>query len=876
MTRLNLLLAGVSLLPFAAQAQHLPDIDVYAERAPATAAAPFSDVTPRAEIRNYTPRGADLARALGDTPGLSLATGGGVSSLPVIHGLNDDRNMTVLGGVPISAACANHMNPPLSYLDPLAAGEVEVITANVPVSKGGDSIGGAIIVKPRAPVFATAPSPTVKGPAPGLVASATLSTSFRSNSGGVSVGGHAYVANDRFSLSYDGAWTRAGDYHAGGGALVRATAYEAQNHSARLAYRNDGHELAFRYDRQYIPYQGFPNQYMDMLLNRGNTFDLSYKGAYDFGRVEANAYYHLTQHYMNFLSSRVGYATSPASGMPMYVNGQDFGYRAKAEIDVTAADLVRVGSELHMQRLNEWWPSPNFKYMGGMFMLNTTPGMMCCNTFVNVNDGQRNVLSTYAEWERRWSPRWSTRLGLRNDVVWMNTGNVQGYSAMMYGADAAAFNAQNHAKTDVNFDLSALARYTPSDALSYEFGYTRKTRSPSIYERYTWATSHMASHMIGWFGDANGYYGDINLKPEVAHTLAATAQWGTRDGLVKVTPYYSYVQDYIDADYKATLPNATNLLRFANHDAELYGFDLSGRAVLARTADYGEFTLSGQLNYVRGQRRDGLNLYHIMPLNGKAALENSVALFGGRLTSAVEVRTVAAKTEVQTIRLEPTTPAFATVNLRAAFEVQKSALRPRRREPRRQALLRASRRRERRRMARHWRVDPQPAGRPGPHGLRRRHREVLSAGGAARAAPLNSALVRTAHQLDRRLDVPPGPRLIPVALRLKGERLLRRLGGCPRAMGLEQLARVSVDFGFLHAGLHGGSPAMPAETGDRPGTSIGGKVRLASGRQHDLPQMRRAFHELVRLPRLFQREGGIQLGHNGAGFQQRPDFFAQR
>jgi iron complex outermembrane receptor protein len=35
----------------------------------------------------------------------------------------------------------------------------------------------------------------------------------------------------------------------------------------------------------------------------------------------------------------------------------------------------------------------------------------------------------------------------------------------------------------------------------------------------------MASQMIGWFGDGNGYVGDIDLKPEVAHTVSATADW---------------------------------------------------------------------------------------------------------------------------------------------------------------------------------------------------------------------------------------------------------------------------------------------------------------------------------------------------------------
>ena len=51
----------------------------------------------------------------------------------------------------------------------------------------------------------------------------------------------------------------------------------------------------------------------------------------------------------------------------------------------------------------------------------------------------------------------------------------------------------------------------------------------------------MAASMIGWFGDGNGYVGNLNLNPEVAHTIAATAHWSdpTQQAWdVKLTPYY--------------------------------------------------------------------------------------------------------------------------------------------------------------------------------------------------------------------------------------------------------------------------------------------------------------------------------------------------
>jgi hypothetical protein len=76
-----------------------------------------------------------------------------------------------------------------------------------------------------------------------------------------------------------------------------------------------------------------------------------------------------------------------------------------------------------ISHLDDWWSS-----VGGS-------AMMGPNTFININDGQRRRLGSFVEWERHWNREWTRLLGPRNDVVWMNAGNVQEYSAMMYGAD---------------------------------------------------------------------------------------------------------------------------------------------------------------------------------------------------------------------------------------------------------------------------------------------------------------------------------------------------------------------------------------------------------------------------------------------------------
>ncbi|WP_350657598.1 TonB-dependent receptor, partial [Psychrobacter sp. S1-30-MNA-CIBAN-0213] len=50
-------------------------------------------------------------------------------------------------------------------------------------------------------------------------------------------------------------------------------------------------------------------------------------------------------------------------------------------------------------------------------------------------------------------------------------------------------------------------------------------------------------------GDGNGYFGDPNLRSEKSNTLSATLDWRGADDSwgVKATPYYSKIDDYVDA-----------------------------------------------------------------------------------------------------------------------------------------------------------------------------------------------------------------------------------------------------------------------------------------------------------------------------------------
>ncbi|MDO9364920.1 MAG: TonB-dependent receptor plug domain-containing protein, partial [Methylotenera sp.] len=146
----------------------------------------------------------DKASLLSDEPGISLYRAGGVSSLPVIHGLADDRIRVKVDGMDLISSCANHMNPALSYIDPSNVNSVQVLAGITPVSMGGDSIAGTILVNSEAPEFAVAEQ--------GLLVKGQISTFYRSNNDARGVNISTSVANDTVYMRYTGSTVEANNY----------------------------------------------------------------------------------------------------------------------------------------------------------------------------------------------------------------------------------------------------------------------------------------------------------------------------------------------------------------------------------------------------------------------------------------------------------------------------------------------------------------------------------------------------------------------------------------------------------------------------------------------------------------------------------------
>ena len=662
--------SAVELIPSVIEAKQTPH--------PATQVA-----TPT--LQNLRSSTSDSASLLRGVPGVSLNSAGGISSLPAIRGLADDRLRIKVDGMDLVASCPNHMNPALSYIAPSNLGNLQVFAGITPVSVGGDSIGGTIIADSAAPEFAA--------PGAASINKGEVGTYFRSNNDARGGNLSATHAEEAFNIRYDGSYSKANNYSAGGDFKsgtstgqpgnssprdeVASSAYETSSHALGMALKLGDDLLELKLGYQHVPQELFANQRMDMTDNTEQRMSLRYLSQFDWGELDTRVYHEKVEHKMDFgPDKRFWYGTqsnitgsgdgkpcapiaygmnSCAGGMPMDSEGKTSGASVKATIDLSPQDLLRIGGEYQRYRLQDYW-SPSGAGMG--------PG-----TFENINDGQRDRAALFSEWESQLSAEWLTLLGVRYENVQSDAGDVHGYGNMMgnQNAEAAAFNASDRSQTDHNWDATALTRYTPSEQLDVEFGFARKVRSPNLYERYTWSTWAMAATMNNFAGDGNGYVGDVDLKPETANTLSTTFDWHSNDRSheLKVTPFYTHVDNYIDAvslPGKNVVANQFNVLQYANQSARLYGVDVSGKLPLASN-DLGNWGINGLVNYTNGKNRDtGDQLYNVMPLNTTLALTQEL----GGWSNSLEMQSVQAKNSGSDVRNEIQTAGYTLFNLRAS------------------------------------------------------------------------------------------------------------------------------------------------------------------------------------------------------------------
>jgi iron complex outermembrane receptor protein len=605
----------------------LPEVVVTGERGRQSAlpqAAPLAaEAAPTApEVKA---RAADSGALVQEVPGAAVVRNGPQTSILQLRGLSGDRVKVSVNGMTVTPACPNHMDPPLHYAAPASVEAMTVIAGFTPVSLGGDSLGGTVLVRPLPLPFADGVKTLWFG---------DFGSVYRSNNDGWGWHGRAGAASQGASVAYEGSRETADNLRFPGG-RVRDSGYDTQQHSLRSSVKTSSGVWGFDTGILQTRNAGTPALTMDMIEDDGYHVGLDYDNRFRFGTVDGRLYYHTIDHLMDNYSRRpLGMGM-----MPMFskATSDDAGLSLDASVS-RGAHTFRAGTGFHFNQLNAYQQS---------VMTGTQQ-----DTF---NDAQRARIGNYGEWQANWTPRWMTLLGVRNDTVISDASDIDRWNPMGgAAADAAAFNSKGHRFVDPNFDATAAVRWTPNDYSTYELGFARKTRAPSLLERYLWTPLSASAGLA----DGRTYIGNLNLDPETSYQVAFTADWHGANWELKTTPFYNYVDDYIQG---VPIPyNSTTVLQFQNLDeAELYGVDVSGRY------DFGpRLSLRTMLSYVRGRDLDNDdNLYRIAPLHGMVAIEHRIA----GLESEIALAWADAQKKVADYNDEPTTSGHAVVNLRTGY-----------------------------------------------------------------------------------------------------------------------------------------------------------------------------------------------------------------
>ena len=593
--------------------------------------------------------------------GIDNAANGSVSSIPYMHGLNDDRIRISVDGVDLNSACTSHTDTDLSFIDINDVDYIKVFAGITPVSMGGDSIAGSIKIKTKNPTFSQDDQ---------LIYSTKLKSFYKSNNDEQGVHFKSSVASSNAYLKYSGSYSQSNNYSSAndfkganyGGTSdksgirddeIASSGYRIENHQLSYGYQINNHLLEIKFDYQSIPYQGFMNQRMDVVGQHSHKIQLKDTISFSWGKLELQAYHHQVETKMNFGKNKnFNYSGTP--GMSMTHHGYTTGFNATSDIYLNDKSTLRSGLETQFYEVDDSW--------------DPTGGMMSPNVMKNINDGKRDRYSIFTELDRQWSKEWFTQTGVRLTRVEMDTSDVQGYNNMGYLADANSFNALNHKKDDHHLDLSLSAAYSPNLNQTHEFGYSMKNRSPTLQERYLWSNNAMAASMANWFGDGNGYVGDVNLDQETAHTFAYAAVFHDADKQlwnVNFKPFLTYIDDYIDAVSYTSRTDGFRTLTLGNQNARLWGFDVKASQYLGNISKLGDFYFDSKLSHVKGINTDANDdLYHVMPTNLKLIFSQKI----NHWNNGLHIQLVDNKKNVNDIRQEMETSGYALVDLKSTYQ----------------------------------------------------------------------------------------------------------------------------------------------------------------------------------------------------------------
>lgn len=589
----------------------------------------------------------DVAKLLREAPGANVNTNGPITGIPQYRGMFGPRIAVSLDGNQLAPSGPNWMDPPLSYAVSAQLESLEIYRGIAPVSVAQEAIGGAIDARRRRIDFGSSDAFTVEGRVAGSAQSANA---------GYQLDADLQAANQthRFKV---GAMLQDGDDAEFAGGEILPSRYERRRYDIGYGLRLDDHSLQVEYGYNDTGESGTPALPMDIDSFEGDLYDLTYRFAPAGDLALTTSFYA-----SNLDHGMTNYHLRQPPGLAMWrqniATTDNLGFKLKAILSDDAGTWT-AGIDGFSEDHDSDIDNPN------------SPTFFV----VNFNAAERKVLGAFIERQQDLGGQWSGELGLRVNRVSSDAGEVNGTPAMMMPPAQVlrdTFNAADRNQRDTNVDIVARLEYDMSQSLSLYVGLAQKQRSPSYQERYLW----LPLEATGGLADGQVYLGNIELDPE--RSLGLEFGIDLQQSGLSLHPrlFYNRVDDYIqgtplDAMHPATMmvrmmnmangSTRADPLQFNNVNAELYGFDMDWRWQLSPN-----WSLSGLVNYVRGERRDvSDDLYRIAPTN----VANRLTFAANRWDVTVESVLYASQDRVSGTNRELESAGYGVINLSARWRL---------------------------------------------------------------------------------------------------------------------------------------------------------------------------------------------------------------
>lgn len=584
---------------------------------------------------------ADAAAIAARVAGGDIFGNGALSGQLSYRGLAGERVLGRVNGQRFATGGPNAMDPPLHYAPSILVERIDVARGVAPVAEG-PSLGGAINAQLVQAQFSEGESfaPQVR-----------LASQYRNVDNSYAAGGLAALANDTWRIGLIASREEGEDYRFPGGRAV-GTLFARNLYGVHAGYRAAPGEFFLEYRRSETDPSGNPPFALDMVYFNTDFIQGGFRGEIASNvALDVRLGHVAVRHLMDNQTLRAPAAPAPQARATF------------ADADtITAEASLRFGRDLRYIELG------GDAEITDRFVTITNPANAAF--FI---DSQPNVIAervgAYLQWRGSIGIA-EFEVGGRLDRTDQSAGIPQLGSAVPMGPRnlANAFIASSRAASDTTFD-GVLRMWLPGDAITPRISLARKSRVPSVLERFAWLPTEASFGLA----DGNIYVGNQALRPEVAYIAEAGFDF-TNDWLtLRPTIFYRRVEDFIQGtpfddtpgviDSVVEMVSAMNgdptPLMFRNTNAELYGADMD---FVIRPVE--SIELAGTASFVRGQRRDiADDLYRIPPAN----LRLSATWANDRLALGAELFAAADQNTISRTNDELPGDGFATIGLFARY-----------------------------------------------------------------------------------------------------------------------------------------------------------------------------------------------------------------